>query len=190
MCVINNKHIVIYFGLKIKVNSILAFQGLKSQPSNISRWILPLLCSIVIIGLFQFTNFTFPDSFGIMADSSYLVIPGVLTFLTITLAINLIKKRHIDAIPITLFSISMLCFFGGEQLWTIFKTVLAVEPFPSAADFFYLSAYPFFYAFFLYFMKANGKSISKKVMLFGLVISASLLYPTFLSTYEFELRRM
>ena len=151
------------------------------------RWILPLICSGIVIVLFQFTNFAFPDSFGIVADSSYLVVPGILSFLAITLAISLIKKRHIDAIPISLFATSMLCFFGGEQLWTIYKTIFEIEPFPSAADFFYLSAYPFFSAFFLYFMKANGKTISKKVVLFGVIISASLLYPTFLSTYEFNI---
>jgi len=77
-----------------------------------------------------------------------------------------------------LFSIAMVTWFIGEQVWFVYELVYNENPFPSLADFFYLTGYVFFFAFSFYYIKPVKKAVTKKIVGTAIAISAALLIPT------------
>ena len=124
-------------------------------PKGILKWILPALAVGIIVALFQLTQHLGPELYGYFADTTYVVVPGTLVAFSIILSMFMLKRKHPETRPIVFFTIGFSCIFLGEQLWTIYKEFLGEEPFPSLADFFYLSFYPFFSLFFLHYLKPS-----------------------------------
>jgi signal transduction histidine kinase len=114
----------------------------------------------------------------------YTIIPGTLVILSIwaiTRAhlIQLIPKKSLVFLALSFFS-----WFIAEQTWNLYEHVLGVDPYPSAADFFYLAAPIFMFISLIIFLKSTKKKISKKIILFSMVISAVLLIPSLVATFE------
>jgi len=84
------------------------------------------------------------------------------------------------------FFISMMLVFLAEETWEIEEQFLHQNPFPSIADGLYLAIYPFFILFLLRSLNPIRKLLSKKVIVFGGVLSITLLIPTIMSTYGFN----
>jgi signal transduction histidine kinase len=137
-----------------------------------------------IAALFQFELLLDEQIFDYFANSAYVIIPGALVIVASRLSLKLWKIKHADAKPVLWFTIGIVSLFTGEQLWTIYKDFLGIEPFPSEADFFYLAFYPLFSAFFLHYLRSHKKFLSNKIILFGFAISASLLLPSIIATYD------
>jgi hypothetical protein len=148
------------------------------------RWTTPLVIIVAIAVSFlilapldlEITNF--------YIDFIYVAIPAVLAIYSTILAQKLWNIDHPDTKSLTWFAIGSMALFVGEMWWTIDEDILGAEPFPSGADFFYLSSYPFFSAFFWHYLKSHRKFISNKIVLFGFAISAGLLMPSIITTYN------
>jgi signal transduction histidine kinase len=134
--------------------------------------------------LFQFWTFFSEQTFDYFANSAYVVIPGSLVIVASRLSLKLWKIKHSDTKPVLWFTVGVVSLFTGEQLWTIYKDFIGIEPFPSEADFFYLAFYPLFSAFFLHYLRSHKKFLSKKIIIFGFAISATLLLPSIMATYD------
>ncbi len=74
-----------------------------------------------------------------------------------------------------LFSVAAVCWLVAEHIWTVHELIYEIDPFPSEADIFWLAGYPFFFAFFILYLKPFSKAISKKMILYASLISLSLL---------------
>jgi signal transduction histidine kinase len=82
--------------------------------------------------------------------------------------------------------ISIVLFFVAEEFWEIDESFLHQNPFPSIADLFYISFYPFFTFFMIQSLRPIKKFISKKIIIFGSVLAITLLIPTVMATYDFN----
>lgn len=94
------------------------------------------------------------------------VVPVILTFI-------FIKRKGIQGIhgkSWVFFLIFAVLWFVADQLFTYNELYLHENPFPSSADIFYLTGYPFYLIFVLNYLKPFKNAISKK-----LIIAASLI---------------
>ena len=104
-----------------------------------TKWTTPLLVIaaismsfLVLVPLdFEITN--------LYVDLIYVSIPAGLVIYSTRLGLKLWRTGHADAKPIVWFAIGSVALFVGEMWWTVDEDILGVEPFPSVADFFYLS---------------------------------------------------
>lgn len=114
----------------------------------------------------------------------YTVIPGSLVIMVVW---TVIKSEQIKEIPKKSFiflSLSFISWFAAEQTWNFYEQVLDVDPFPSIADVFYICAPIFMFISLLIFLKPYKKQISKKTVFVAILVSAVLLIPTIIITYE------
>ena len=74
------------------------------------------------------------------------------------------------------------CWFIAEQTWNLYEHVLEIDPYPSAADFFYLAAPIFMFIALLIFLK--DKTPSKKNIGISSIISLLILIPSIIVTLE------
>ena len=117
------------------------------------------------------------DVANVVTNCIFILVSGAAVVLSILFAIrNGINGSHGKAW--ILFSLSMICWFIGEQVWLVYDLVYNEDPFPSLADFFYLIGYIFFFAFSLYYLQPVKNAITKKVAVTAIVISTALLIPT------------
>lgn len=101
---------------------------------------------LLLVSLFCITAVFYYYSFGlenyqVITNLIFLVHPflAVLGGVAAVKAFG-IKNRHGKSfLYITL---GILCLFIGELLYAYFLLILKIDPFPSAADIFYISAYP------------------------------------------------
>lgn len=87
-------------------------------------------------------------------------------------AVRLYGLKSTYGYPLFFLSLGLFCWFVGEALWVYYEFILAIDPFPSVADYFYLAAYPLFAMAFFVAMKKGElkiKSFDKIIVfLFGL----------------------
>jgi hypothetical protein len=74
-----------------------------------------------------------------------------------------------------LFLIFAITWFAAERITLYNNLVLGEEPFPSEADAFWLAGYPFLFVFMIFYLKPLKNAIAKKMILFAIAISMSLL---------------
>jgi len=72
----------------------------------------------------------------------------------------------------------------AETTWTIYELVYHTNPFPSLADVFYISGYPFLFLFSIYYLKPFNKLISRKMILITSLIAVSVLIPSLYMTMD------
>jgi len=81
-------------------------------------------------------------------------------------------------------ALSFIFWFAAEQTWNLYEHVLDIDPYPSIADFFYISAPVFMLISLTIFLKSTGKKISKKNITFASIFSFAILVPSLYSTFE------
>ena len=77
--------------------------------------------------------------------------------------------------------------FIADQTWFVYDKIFGIDPFPSMADVFYLSFFPIFIIFSIYYIAPVKDVISKKLALGAISLSLVTLLTTFYLTYSFEL---
>lgn len=82
------------------------------------------------------------------------------------------------------FSIAAICWFVAEHIWIVYDQIYHLDPFPSEADIFYSAGYPFFFVFFVLYLKPMYKAISKKMIFHASLISLFLLFVSLSVNYE------
>ncbi len=68
-----------------------------------------------------------------------------------------------------------VCAFIAEMLWIIMELHFKIDPFPSAADIFYLVEYPFLLLFFIAYLQPIRGAVTKKILAVAILIPASIL---------------
>jgi hypothetical protein len=68
--------------------------------------------------------------------------------------------------------------FIAEMLWIIQDLYLQIDPFPSAADIFYLISYPFLLMFYVAYFQPVRSAITRKMVVASLAFSIGMLIPS------------
>ena len=156
----------------------------KSSINQKQILILLILVLVVITAIYQLRPFLDDEQFSWISIPMYSILPGLLTVYSSVLAIKLYKKKHFQAKAFFFFALGNACWFIAEQIWQAYDHIWEGEPFPSEADIFYVLAYPFVTIFLFLSIKPIIKSVSKKVWLFSIALSFSLLVPSILVAYD------
>lgn len=77
-----------------------------------------------------------------LARSIYSLIPPLLALLMALAAVDTYKLDNVHGRAMAFFAGAMFCLFVGESLFLVYQRIFDINPFPSLADVFYLSAYP------------------------------------------------
>jgi signal transduction histidine kinase len=157
---------------------------LNSQTIKKNHSYVILLLSLVVLTLVFQLRLSLDDSqFLWISGSTYLILPGILLGISIVLTLKLFKQGNSQFNAFVFFTIGASLWFIAEQIWTIYD-VYHTDPFPSIADIFYLSAYPFFIIFFLISLKPIRKNISKKIWLFSFILSFAFCIPSIVACLD------
>src|SRR5690242_6139428 len=81
------------------------------------------------------------------------------------------------------FTIFATLWFVAEQVWLVNELIYHEKPFPSSADFFYLSGYPFYFIFSLLYIHPFKNAISKKMITTATIIAVAILIPNLYMTF-------
>jgi len=114
----------------------------------------------------------------------YTLIPGVLVIVSIW---SVSRPKPVADLPrrsLLFLTVSFCCWFIAEQIWNLYEHVLEINPYPSIADFFYISAPMFMFVALLGFLKSQERKIQKKEIIFSCFISGIILIPSIFFAYE------
>jgi signal transduction histidine kinase len=157
----------------------------KNPDQNNRRSLIFLMLILVGLTLIYQLRLVFDDSqFMWISVTAYSVIPGILVVLSIILTVKLHRQKHFQSKALLFFTLGISFRFIAEQIWQVYDHVYDVNPFPSIADIFYVGMYPFFIAFLFISLAPVRKSISKKIWLFSIVLSAIFLIPAILVSID------
>lgn len=137
-----------------------------------------LLFSLLATGFIMLiANFLVDETRTIVSNLLYVPIAGAMLILSILIAVRFnMSGKHGKAW--ILFAILAFSWFTAEQIWMIYELIYEIDPWPSLADFFYLTGYPFLFAFSIFYLLPLRKAISKKLVLITSLISVVLVIPT------------
>lgn len=76
--------------------------------------------------------------------------------------------------------------FVADQTWFVYDKILEIDPFPSMSDVFYISFFPLFIIFSIYYIAPVKNAISKKQMLGTVSLSLLVLTIVFYLTYSLD----
>jgi signal transduction histidine kinase len=139
---------------------------------------LTLIAGLYFINI----NIGIKDFSNIVSLPVYTIIPGTLVVLSIWAVIKSDTIKKIPKNSLIFLTIAFSCWFIAEQTWNLYEHVLEIDPYPSAADFFYLAAPMFMFIGLLIFLK--HKKISKKNLVVSGIISFLILIPSIIVTIE------
>lgn len=145
-----------------------------------------LLLCILITGLVIITvTYLNKQILESVTDVMYIQITGVLVFLTLILAARF-RGNGIHGRAWLLFLGAMSSWFIAEALWSVNELVYHNNPFPSIADVFYVSGYPFMLLFLINYLKPVRKAITTKMVFAAIAISAVISVPSIYMAYSFD----
>ncbi len=153
-----------------------------------------LLASLIVGTLvILLSNLVSEDAANLASSFSSIFVSGVFVLFSSVLLLKSNLKTPLGKACIVLLVYALLSFIA-ETTWVIYENVLNIEPFPSLADFFWITGYFFLFLFLAYYLKPVKKFVTKNVIFFATITSAIFLVPSLLLTYnlnsslsEFEL---
>lgn len=80
--------------------------------------------------------------------------------------------------------LSFVSWFAAEQTWNLYEHVLAIDPYPSIADFFYISAPILMFISLIIFLQSQRSKIKKTDVIFANVVSILILIPMLVMTFQ------
>jgi signal transduction histidine kinase len=160
-------------------------ESAKSISKNGYRNLIFLMLVLVGLTLIYQTRLFLDDSqFMWISVPAYSIIPGIMVVLSIILTIKLHKQKHFQSKAFLFFTLGSAFRLVAEQIWQIYDHVYDIDPFPSIADVFYIGVYPFYVAFLLLSLQPVRKSLSKKIWIFSIALSAIFLLPSILVSID------
>ena len=149
-------------------------------------WAYSLVSMLVIIASLYFTNINIGiENFSnTVSLPAYTIIPGTMVLLSIWAVIRSKTFPELSRTPLIFLTMAFSCWFLAEQTWNLYEHVLDIDPYPSAADLFYLAAPIFMFISLAIFLRSTGKKIPIKHFIIASIISASILIPSVVSTFE------
>ena len=152
---------------------------------NEHRSVIFLIVFLVAITLvYQLRPFLDASQFFWISFPANEIILGTLVAFSVILTIKLYKQKHYQSKAFLFFTIGVSCWFIADQIWYLNDYVYNMDPFPSEADIFYITAYPFFVVFLFISLKSIRKSITKKIWLFSFVLALTFLIPSILASFN------
>ena len=143
-----------------------------------------LLSSLLSTGfVILVANFLAENTRSLITDLSFIPVTGAMLVLSIIIALRFRSSgKHGKAWII--FALFAFTWFTAEQVWSVYEQIYEIDPFPSPADYFYLSGYPLLFTFSIFYLLPMRKAISKKLLISSVLISVTLLVPTFILTFQ------
>lgn len=143
-----------------------------------------LISSILVTGLIMsLVNFLADETRTLITDLLFIPVPGAMVVLSIMMTLRFrVTGMHGKAWII--FTIFAITWFTAEQIWLVYELIYEIDPWPSVADFFYLSGYPFLFGFSILYLFPVRNAISKKLIISSALISISIFIPTFSMAYQ------
>lgn len=160
---------------------------LKKSKNNINPiWIIsPSVVVSLIVILFIMNNLigikNFSDHISLPL---YIIVPGILVLLSILALTQSHKIKEISKWSLLFLALSFTVLLAAEQTWNLYEHVLNIDPYPSIADFFYLSAPILMFVSLVIFLKPISNKIPKKNILFAIMISIVVLVPSIVITWN------
>ena len=168
---------------------------LNSQTSSLKITGKKYLLASLIVGtlIILLSNLVSEDAANLASSFSSIFVSGVFVLFSSVLLLKSNLKTSLGKASIVLLVYASLSFIA-ETTWVIYENVLNIEPFPSLADFFWVTGYFFLFSFLIYHLKPVKKFVTKNVIFFATITSAIFLVPSLLLMYnlnsslsEFEL---
>jgi signal transduction histidine kinase len=159
-----------------------------TQKKSLVVWILFLAVPLLIISSLYLINIrigieNFSNTVSLPA---YTIIPGTLVVLSIWAITRSDTIRDLPRKSIIFLALSFTSWFLAEQTWNLYEHVFMIDPYPSIADVFYISAPIFMLISLTIFLKSTGKKISKKSIVVASIISLIILVPSLIFTLDID----
>lgn len=134
-----------------------------------------LLASLVACAsIVLFSNLLGVESAIIVGNLLYIPTSGVFLALAILVLIRFGTSGY-HGIAWFAFACHAISWFVAEMLWIVQELYLNIDPFPSAADIFYLVGYPFLLMFFVAYFQPVKTAITKKLLVTSIAFSIGIL---------------
>lgn len=158
-------------------------KSIKVRGDKIHTSKIVLICIIAFIcALYILRQFITYQEFSGFYIILFLIIPGIALGMSIVVLRSQLNTPF--AYTFLFLSLALFFLFIAEQLWTVFEYFLFIDPFPSIADIFYVSSYPFFTLFLFSYLKPIKKLITKRIVGFAVIVSSAFILPVFMTTYD------
>lgn len=116
-------------------------------------------------------------------DVLFVVIPAIVIILSISLAIRHgVTGNH--SIAWILFVAATVSWFVGEQTYVYGNEYSSDDFSQYTSDFFYLLAYPIYFAFAIFYLRPIRRKISKRLVIVTSLVASTLAIPTFLFVWD------
>lgn len=150
----------------------------------LSIWVISLTSILSLITILYFINISIGinDFSNSISLPIYTIIPGILVLFSIWAITKTDQIKELSRGSLVFLTFAFSCWFIAEQTWNLYEHVLEIDPYPSAADFFYTAAPIFMFISLLLFLK--NKKISKNSVTISSIISSFILIPSILVTLE------
>lgn len=143
-----------------------------------------LLFSMVGTGFVMlFANLAGQEVTTITTNLLYVPVPGALVVLSIIIAVRFNGQGEHGRAWFLFVGVAA-SWFIAEQIWIVYDLVYKTDPFPSIADIFYLTGYPFLFMFSIYYLKPLKNAISKKTIVYLSLAAITLLIPSLYMVYN------
>ncbi|MDG7050789.1 MAG: hypothetical protein JRZ94_06270 [Nitrososphaerota archaeon] len=132
---------------------------------------------IVIAAINLAANLISQDLATLVGNLGYIPITGAFLILSLLIAsrFGLTGNHGLAWFSFAAFAVS---WFIAEMLWIHQELVLKEDPFPSAADIFYIVGYPFLLMFFVAYLQPVRAAITKKILGLSSAVSIGVLVPS------------
>ena len=137
-----------------------------------------LIASLIVVTSVNLTvNFISQDLATLVGNLGYVPITGVFLALSVMIIwrFGLTGNHGLAWFSFGGFAIS---WFIAEMLWIYQELVIKEDPFPSAADIFYIVGYPFLLMFFISYLQPVRNAITRKILGISSSISIGVLIPS------------
>ncbi len=137
-----------------------------------------LIASLIVVASVNLTvNFISQDLATLVGNLGYVPITGVFLALSVMIIwrFGLTGNHGLAWFSFGGFAIS---WFIAEMLWIYQELVIKEDPFPSAADIFYIVGYPFLLMFFISYLQPVRAAITRKILGISSSISIGVLIPS------------
>lgn len=141
-----------------------------------------LIFSLLAVGLIiLFANLVGKEATTITANLLYVPVTISLVILSIIVAIRF-RGKSMHGIAWFMFALCASSWLVAEHIWIVEELVYHENPFPSAADIFYVAGYVFLFLFSINYLRIVKNAITRKTILLALSVSTSLLIPSIYMT--------
>ena len=137
-----------------------------------------LIISLIAIAAINLAaNLISQDLATLVGNLGYIPITGTFLILSLLIAyrFGLTGNHGLAWFSFAAFAVS---WFIAEMLWIHQELVLKEDPFPSAADIFYIVGYPFLLMFFVAYLQPVKAAITKKILGLSSIVSIGILVPS------------